>query len=721
MPKTDLPKIEDGAEFAMRAQTDKEIARNSDAEIPEYKIKIDMTDAMITELRKSAFDDFNSLVAERATLGLQDKWDSLDRQYNGEFKGIDGVEFNLDVRESKIKADALVRSAVEAFLPDGGDIIDIQPRADSASKNGYEVAGKQQAFLDYAMDEEIRPQTALRKAFLSAAKKFVGVTKLVWSLEMQNRRREEHWEGKMVQVGTFPNGKPAVENEGLRNFLSMYPEAEKMYPAHVKKLIAGKSIDIVVNFREQVKNNPELVYIPLEDFFVRNACRGNEGMASEHTIVERRRYTHWELKKLEASGDFENVSDVVTAEDGKIDTTKEHSVLEFTTYFKLDESDEEETKIKAWFSEEKKVFLGAIQYPYYGIDCDYIGWWMTTNDYGFYGDARSVIDDLRDTHIAQDALISLTVDGIYKRNMITPIVESGSEAESLFLDHQFKTGKPIPIDNRMGGNISQMLGFVSFPNMDTNGSLVMLEKMKRIGSDVSRVSDLITGGESNLDPSAPATKTIAMLEQSGIGIRDYIRMLKPSFDEFASQLLQLYYQMSTEDRAYRIRKKSKGVTGSDAFANIAREDMSVRTVVQSRVATFAFDKVNETQKAMAAYQIVNSNPYLAQQPEVKFMALKTLLESFGGKWKTLSDSILNESDFKDKQEAIAVKVIGALIQKQMQDEQTTGLPQDPRQNMIQAMQVAPQAITAGQAASFDPAIGQQMIDERQQEASNVGA
>jgi len=693
MPKTDLPEIKKGDDFAMRSQTPQEKQNWKDADVPEYKIELNLSNEKIDVLKTQVFDEFDALKDERTDLGLEEKWSALERQYEGRMQRIPGVDFNIDVRESKVKADTIARTAFDAFMPDDGDIIDIKPRPDTARNDGYEIAARQQEFLDYAMDEEIQPHIALRKAILSSVKKFVGVTKLVWSLKMQNRRREETWKGT---------------EEGLSNFVAMYPDAPKMYPQYIKRLARGEDVSIVVNYRDQVKNNPELKYIPIEDFYVRNACDYNAGLTLEHMIAERRRFSYYEMKEMETAGEFQNVDNVLTrGEDGEIvDGAKneEYSVIEFTTYFRLDAADEQETKIKCWFSEEKQVFLGAIQYPYYGIDCDYIGWWAAVNDKGFYGNAESIMLDVRDTHIAQDALISLTIDGVYKRNTVTPIVEAGSEAEALFLDQQFQTGKPIAVNDQYGKGVMSGIGFLQYPNMDINGALSMAEKAKRVGDDVTRVSGLVTGGESQLDPSAPATKTVALLQQSGQGIRDYIRMLKPSFDLFASMLLQLYYQMCTEDRAYRIRSKSSSVTGDDVFKNISREDMAIRTVVQSRSAAFAFDKIQDAQRAMAAYQVVTQSPYLAQQPEVIYAALREVIGSMGGKWKTFADTMLSPSEFKDKQEAVAVKVVGAIMQKMMSGEIQGGAQE--------LMQAAPGAITAGQSSAYNPAIGQQIQQQQ---------
>jgi hypothetical protein len=708
MTKTNENKdIDVDVDYELRPQTPEEKEKNENREIPEYKIKLDLSADQIKLLTEQVSLEFKAMQDERATLGLEDKWERADSQYDGDISTDVNIDFDLDVRESKIKSDAIVRSINEAFLPDDGDMIDVSPRPETSKKNGFEIAEKQQQFLDFAMDEEIRPHIPFMKIAKSSVNKFVGIGKLVWSYCQEIRRREESYAAEIEIVGQNPQtGEPIIDHVGLKRFLQTYPDAPKRYKTQVKQLLEGKDISIVVRYKECIRNNPELKYIKIKDFYVPNATEYAEGLKTAHCIVERKSYTYYELKKLEKEDEFSNVDALLNkSEDGAVvdnDKTKTYDVLEVTTYFKLNEEDDEETKIKCWFGEEKLAesggFLGAIQYPYYAIDCDYIPFYTVLNDDGFYGGCKSVMDDVRSVHIAQNALLSLMLQGIYIRDTVTPIVKEGSTIEAQFLEKTFRTGTPLSVD-ALTDDVNKGVGFVQYPSMDIQGGLIIMEKAKRIGSDVSRVTDLITGGESKTDPNAPAQKTAMLLQQSGIGIRDYIRVFLPSFNIFASYLLQLYYQMNTEDRKYRIRQKGKQVTGQDVFADIKREEMIVKTNIQSRATAFAFDKANEKREALAAYQTVMADPYAAQIPMIKFKALKTLLSTFGTRWKTLADTDLpNPEQLNQQMQAVAAQTVQLLFQQAKMKEGVTGVRPNPREVISQA----PEAIQRAQAATYDP-------------------
>lgn len=704
----EIPKKMD---YAIRSQTKEEIEKNADEDALEFKVEIEPNEEFESRLEEQVEKEFQSLKDERIALGLEDKWEDRDAQYDGDLAPIRHLDFQIDVKESKIKGDSIVRSIMQAFFPDNGNIIDVTPRPETAARNdGFAVAEKQAQFLDYEMDENVKPKRVFRKVARSAFKKYVGILKNVWEIDIQTRHREETYDGENITEEV--NGETIiVDNPGLRAFLNAYPDANERYPSKVRALLEGKTIHIVAKYKEQVCNNPKPKYIPVEDFYVRNACNYNDGLKNEHLIGERQRLTYWDLRRLEQDEGWRNVDklfcdgekkDGETASKAKDYMTKEYRIMEFTTFIRINPDDKEESKIKCWYDEDTMTLLYACKYPYYSIDCDYIGFWLTDNDKGFYGDAEGVMYDLRDTHIAQDALISLMLQGIYVRNIITPIVGEGSDLEEIFLNHQFRTGNPIAVDAL--DDVKKSVDFVQWPMQDINGALAGLEKMGRVGDDVSRVSALTTGGESQLDPSAPASKTLALLQQSGIGIKDYIDVFIPSFDQWAGDQLQLYYQISPNDRKFKIRTKGKQVTGADVFGSITRDEMAVKTNVQSRAAAFVFDAMNEKREALAAYQIVNSDPYASQQPAFRYKALKALLATFGGRWKTLSDTdLLSPEEFKRQQEQIALQAVQALLQKAAEVSNTTGVLQDPKQ----VLERAPEAITGAQAAAYDPSLAEE--------------
>jgi len=690
-------------ELKIRPQTPKEKAEKAEFEdTPKYRVRMKFNEDQIERLEKEVFDEFNALKNEREEKALEAKWEERDNQYHGNVKKFNFLRFNLHVDQSKKISDAIVRALNQAFI-ESDPKFDVTPRPEMARNDGQKVADNQADFLDYAMDEEIQPETALTLIGRSAVNKYVGIGKLFWAYEREKRKREETYQGKNVPVGV-KNGQLVFENEGLKEFVKNYPEAQKQYPHYLKKLLEEKKVDIVVEYKDTVDNNPELKYIKLNNFYVRNNVDGYKGLRQANTF-EREQYTWRQLKKNEQEGEFENVDEMAYQgeKNSKDDVkqfddyyTKDYDVLECNRYFKLNEDDEEEVKVKCWFGEDRKTFLGAILYPYYGFDTDYIPFYVYLNDEGFYGDAKSVLYYLRHSNIAQNALLNIAVHGLYARSVLTPIIKEGSEIEEQFINNRWSDGLPLIVDDTTE-DVNKAVGFVNYPPMDINGLMALLQMMKSHDGDSSGINASITGKENPIDPRAPGNKTIALLQQSGMNIKDYIRTALPSFNRFGANVLQLYYQMSQEGRKFKVKQKSKKVSGGDIFGTITRDEMVAKTNIQSRATAFAFDKLSEKNENMAMYQVLYSNPYTLRQPNILYKALLVLMKSWSPMWKNLADTVLpSPEEFKAQQEQVAMQAVAMLMKKAQQDAQNTG--QEPQVNPEELIN----AVTQAQAQSFVP-------------------
>lgn len=693
--------IKDDESYAIRPQTPEEKERlNTDDDIPEYRIRMDLDAEQEKRLTEQFFLEFEALEAERKELKLEEKWAERDAQYDGEMAPNDAIPFNLHMHQSKIKVDAIARAAKEAIFDVEG-LVDVTPRPEMRRKDGQKVAERQAEFLDYIVDEEVKPEIAYDKIIKSTAKKFVGIGKMCWSYRREKRKREETYEGL----------------EGLQQFLQTYPETQdpttKEFQRHkglIRRLIAEKKVQLVVNYKDVIDNNPDLKHIKVEDFYVRNACNYWQGLRTEHCIAERQEYTYWELLKKQKEEEFKNVEELWSdpnedpekpgGGENKDFMTKSYCVLEATMYFKLKEEDEEEVKIKAWFGKDKKTFLGAILYPYYAFDVDYIPHYMVINDKGFYGNAESIMYDMRDTNIALDALLNLYLYSIYVRHIVTPIVEEGSQIEQAFMEKTWRVGDPLVVDD-LTDDVNKKVNFVQWPNADMSSGMALMEILRRDQSDVTKVSDLTSGRESTLDPTAPASKTLALLEQSGLGIKEYLRTFIPSFNIFCTMLLQICYQMNQEGREYRVRRKAEGVTGTNPFVSISRDEMIAKTSVQARASAFVFDKINEKREAMAGLNIVSTNPYTMRQPKVQYEALLIALKSLGGSWNILADKMPSPEQFEQQQLGVAVQALQSLFQQAQQKQQLTGVPSEGP-----TMDEAKDTITKAQAVDYNPALAE---------------
>src|SRR5208282_5918387 len=206
------------------------------------------------------------------------------------------------------------------------------------------------------------------------------------------------------------------------------------------KIAKGNTARLVVEYLDTLENSAKLRHVDVESFWVKNSTNYYDGLKHAHLIVERETMTWWELEEKERNEEFKNIDQLklINNSEGKLSTgegtndyqTRDYDIFKATLYFKLEESDEEETKLQAWFAESSKdsfIYLGAILFPWYGFDTEYIPFYVKLNNDGFYGGAKSVMADLKQSNIAQNVLINMALHTVYLRNTLTPIVQEGSQ------------------------------------------------------------------------------------------------------------------------------------------------------------------------------------------------------------------------------------------------------------------------------------------------------
>lgn len=712
---TDAPEIKPGDESAIRPMDAKEKERHDpDSDVPVYRIDVKLDKEQEDRLTKDYFIEYDAIQANIEALKLPDSWRERDNQYDGNLQSSGRLLFNVHVHQSKIKVNAICRALKEAFL-DQEPLADISPRPEMAQKNGFEISDKQTKFIDYAMDEDIKPETAIDKISKCATKKFVGIGKLCWEYRMETRRREETYVGRNEVIG-WQGKQPVIRNEALETFLKTYPEAAQKQRGMVERLVNEGTVQIVASYKDQVCNSPKLKYVKIEDFKVDNSCNYNEGLATTHCIGEDIEMSYWDLMRKVKDEEFNKEAveslfagtDKTTADNPQGTAsdykTAKYIVIEGTYYFKLKEDDSDELKIKCWFGKDKKKLLGVTLFPYYALDTDYIAFYMELNDEGFYGGAKSVMFNLRDSNIAQDALMNLALHGTYVRNILTPITKEGSDIEAMFLEKTWREGDPISVDE-FTEDVSKAFGFVSWPTMNTSDLVMLDQLLQRQDSDVTGVNDAAASGRNDpTDPTAPAAKTIALLQASGINIKDYIRTFLPSFNLFISSVLQLYYQMSQEGRKYKVQLRSGQVVGDDPFKSISRDEMVAKTNIQARASAYVFDKANEKVEAVTAYNVVRGDSIAIQQPMVQYKALMQVLNTLGPRWKNISDKdLLSPEEFQQQQMQVAMQAAMMFFQKMAADASQTGV-----QPPIDLKQLAA-AITQAQSEAANPALAEQRM------------
>lgn len=652
-------------------------------------------DRIITEM----LEELKAIREERDDKRLPEKWDALDNQYEGKVTEDARRMFNLSRQVTRVKVNKVDNLIMQALMkPDPK--YSISPRPGFQKQGGQEICDKQSDFLDQRLDylpfREPEGQTVH-----SAVLKGTGFNKISHFIKREPRRREEEYEGtpgkgkQPIVIGMQENGQPiAMLNDGLAEFLRNWPDAIKEYPLYVKQLIEGKKIRFVAQFKETTYNDPKFDNVNLKNFYARLSCDGYEGLKTTKLTAEEIEYSWWDLQREEKRNFFYDIDDLVCKDkDKKIKNekyeNKMYKILECNYYAKLKESDEEEIKCKFWISEEKKVMIGALLWPYYGIDCDYIPHYISKKNRGLYGESLGEV--LTDSHAAENSLLNNILETAWMRSLITPIVEKGSSIHKQFISKSWTHGVPLVLDkNDKAPDFLQKY----MAQADIPGMVTLIQYLTQGDDEATGVTSGMSGQESPVDPNAPAAKTIALLKWAGIDIDEYILTIAPSFNCMGECILQIYYQITQDGVEYAV--KPDRVVGDNPFETLTRAEMIAKTNIQVMATSFDFDKINENAKDLALYQTFRADPIIARYPEAIYTMAKQVIKSWSPKWKNLIDRLLPPpAQFKKEQLQVAVQALALYIKQMVTEAKMTGAqPQiDPKQLLAVMAMAQKEAIT----------------------------
>lgn len=682
-----------------------------------FSLKLELSVSETERLKKEILDEFDRMKLERESEDLEGRWEELDNQYKGALEGNEDQMFNLHRHTTKIKVDAVTRAVVDSFL-DSDPHFDITPRPEFArTPDGIDVADRQSDFLDYKLDTLVDVSSPLYRAAHSAALKGTGIIKGSWETRKVRRKREEFFQGSPVPI-TDPadptrqamdpeTGRPMFRNAGLEGFLRIYPEAGESRPDLIEKLSLGKRINFLVEYDEVIYSDPKFEYVDLKNFYVDMACEGHLGLKTTRLTVERRNWSFFELKRLERMGEMFDIDTLLPVTEDKEARRRAQSdtydVL-VCTYLAEFEGHSEPTKVVLFIAEEKNLVIGSTYFPYYSIDTQYIPVYIKNKVPGFY--QPGIGEDLTDSNIAEDAILNFTLEGAYAANTVTPITNN-PKIISQFLEKNWTHG--IPLDARSGD--------VDFLNkyMRSSNSQEMIQLIQYLvqgDDDVTGISSLFSGRESPLDPRAPATKTLALLERSGINVKEYIKNALPAFNEIANMMLQLYHQYTNQATKFQVRPDK--VVGGELFSTITREDMAARTIIQARAMSFSIDKLNEKQEDLALLGVIRAEPMVAQNPEAIYVLLKHIIKGWSPKWRSIIGKVLiPPQELERRIRQTALQAVAAYVGAVVQESRMTKTP--PEFDPAQLMGVMTQALS--EVATPPP---EEVVEERKKKAENAG-
>jgi len=662
------------------------IVRNTDKEEP-VKIEsllqkgkpLDITDdTEQKKIVKAINEEFEAIKKERGDIdgeNYDEFLEMMDRQKKGRMPKTTGRAYNLDTGVSKIKCGDIIRTIMDALL--GVDpVVSISPRPGFAKGQGYEICSQQQEFLDYAIDEKIPLKGPMRLAADSATYKKVGIIKWTHKVRKEKRIKTEKFTGKITQTGTDPNtGAPILKNTGIEDFLLAYgPEFEKdpnKYKWIIDLLSKEKVAKFDVEYDEIVYNDPFPQFIDNKNFYVRKNTEGYIGLCEAELTVERVSFSYYKLKQLEKEYGFINVNKLIYDSDEDENAGKKRDGFASENYDLQEcvynyEKDGEHVKTVMWVAEVKQLYMGGVYFPFTVIGSYYVPHYVKKTGTGFY--QEGVAEDLTDVHLSKNAILNHTLEAAQMANTVTPMAKKNSDVSNQFLNNTWVNGMPIYAGK---GEVDFLNNYIKAP--DIRGLLTLDQSLSQIASQLSRSSDLRSGKETPLDPSAPASKTAMLLQESSKDVRDYVDVFAKGFNIDAQMILRIYYEMNDDEQEY-LEKRYRQVVGAPS-KKISKSALMAKTLIQSQAMVYDFNKTNAKRQDLLNNQFLSNESLIVNNPRANWERVNILISSMDPKWKNNKQKLLPSlEDFNKQQMMIAVQAVQIFVQQMMQQAKVTGNP-----------------------------------------------
>lgn len=565
-------------------------------------LEINLSDEKIQEITDNILVKIDEIDEERKPIFEKVK------QYRNQYKQI--VQdtslpfagcFNLCVPLTPKNVDACVAQTEEAFE-------DVDPKwtiETPPNKALVEVRDIQEKALDFYSDSEMEDVDAWGKIYHDAYLLGTGWLSMVFKREF-------------MKVRDF------VEYDSLEKFQKDYPTDWQKYPKYVEALANGDTVKLVVEYKQEIVRSAKPEHTEWEDVYVPLRTNGLEGMLKAR-IAARYVPKRWEeILISEREGDYrpgvaetlkrkmgsEGIGDEIDPEYLK----KTFDTFEVIYFVDIDDDEIEE---RCLFNVEKshKLCLRAIRYPYNHNRPYLIPYYIQRTNNTIYDIGMG--EKLQPLNIALNAIINHVLNASVIANSLSLKVRSGTSAVRALFQHRWYPGSILEL---MNPDDVQQFNF-STPNLSSLINLFAI--VERFGEDISGLVNYTFGQESQDDPQAPASKTIALMRKSEIKLRRYIKNLKRSNNEAGYQALRLIYQYVPKTRIAKI-------LGIDVAKVTEVFQYPMKAITQS--SGFAIEKMFEKRDNMQMIDLLMKDPLIAGDPKRRVIGYRILAKDWGSNW-----------------------------------------------------------------------------------------
>lgn len=434
-------------------------------------------------------------------------------------------------------------------------------------------------------------------------------------------------------IGRLSLKQKMVKKYKKLNFLENPTSLEDFYnnlqKEDVQKALAKGSKRLKTNYVEytDVEKKINFEYIALKNFYIDKYVTDVE----DARFHGHKYWLRWnEIVSMVNTADWQDTEKLLgdrdPVEDKEMIWKEDFEFISGILYYDVDDDGFEE-KIIVNVGRRDRVLVDAIFCPYEHGQSFYHIFRIHKKPGYFYG--LGVGEKLLEINDASNTLFNQSIDSTTVRTAPTFAARTGGTfdptAEEWYPGKVFwlKDPKNDLIPYYVPGSAAESINMTMF--------------LQRSSEQLTGFSSYMTGRESPTDPTAPASKTMALLAEANINIAEYLDNLSATWNKIAVQiagkdgLIQQYW----EEFKY-ISEDEKG----EYDGTLTKEMFQASNKFTIQATGYAVNKSLERQEISEMYKIMRNDPMVQRNPKAVVYLMDLFIRSYGIEWEKHSWKLL---------------------------------------------------------------------------------
>jgi hypothetical protein len=474
-------------------------------------------------------------------------------------------------------------------------------------------------FLNWVSKIQLKLDDALSEVIYNTLRDPLGITCEDWVEEYKRVYDIQIYE----DADTFMQDFPAPQDAGL---------SEGAYQAIIAEIASEGQAQVKIEQRVVSYRGPRLRIVELKDLVVYPATSPSfdyaqfvgDSFRQRVAYFEKRAQLDWfdpkEVASLKKTPGKTQAPDTISNSQDRIEglgrtrqAPDEYDCMQGV--LKYDFSGEgDEQMYCVVYNPDTKALLRFEDFPYVHNRINYVPYRIKRRSNRLLG--QSVPEMTEDMNEEVDTSHQQRIDS--RTIMIVPSFKKleGANFDPTRPDQKFFPGVTFQVRS-----MTEVQTF-DIKQTDLQGTMQEEANLFAIAEQRTRATMLSGGRESQRDPRAPAKKVALLLSQSNRGVDDYIKELRPSFNEVALQTLELYYQYSPETIVFPIQNPE---TQQWVMKEIARNKLRSSNMSIDVAHTSVVDNPdNAAQRALIEYQILSKEPLIGNNMMRRYSLVRNL-------------------------------------------------------------------------------------------------